>query len=184
MTVTVGLDEVGRGCWAGPLVACALVIQKPIHNLNDSKLLSKVQREKLSPLIKQNANYGIGWVSPAEVDNMGLTRAVSIAMERALEGVSVEYDEIIIDGNYNFLATYMSARTLIKADALIPAVSAASILAKVTRDDYMIEQSVLFPGYGFEKHVGYGTKAHIDALKQLGTCELHRMSYKPIKALL
>lgn len=180
----VGIDEVGRGCWAGPLVAAAVLLWEPIDGLNDSKVLTKKEREKLAAVIKQSADYGVGWVSPLEVDELGLTAAVSLAMNRAVEQITSGYDEIIIDGNYNYLPGMKNVKTLVKADSLIPEVSAASILAKVVRDTYMAEQASQFPNYGFDTHVGYGTAAHIAALKNFGICELHRLSYKPIQSFM
>ncbi len=184
MDLVVGIDEVGRGCWAGPLVAGAVLLNQPIPGLKDSKKLSAKRRQELAEVIKQTATYGLGWVTPSEVDNLGLTAAVALAMERAIKQIHGTYDSIIIDGDYNFLPNYSSASTLVKADDLIPAVSAASILAKVARDYYMALASKKYPGYGFEKHVGYGTKQHSLALAELGVTPLHRKSYKPIKAYL
>jgi len=183
--ITVDIDEVGRGSWAGPVVAGAVVLRKSIAGLTDSKLLTKTKRRRLNgQIIDVALAYGIGWVEPAEVDNIGLTQAVGLAMQRALEQITINYDEIIIDGNYNFMPGNPKARTLIKADLTEPSVSAASIIAKVARDDYMAEQGKLFPAYGFENHVGYGTKQHLAALIEHGICEHHRLSYKPIQALL
>jgi ribonuclease HII len=179
--ITVGIDEVGRGCWAGPLVAGAVIIHNPINGLKDSKKLSAAQREHLSTEILLMAQaVGIGWVSPQEVDILGLTNAVGLAMSRALEQITDKYDEIIIDGSYNFFPDNAKAKTLIKADDLVPVVSAASIVAKVARDNYMYEAAKLYPAYGFEKHVGYGTAAHKAALLIHDVTPLHRMSYKPV----
>jgi ribonuclease HII len=181
----VGIDEVGRGCWAGPLVAGAVLLRQPIDGLRDSKKLSKRQRERLTAAIyASGAAVGLGWVAPAEIDSVGLTQAVRLAMERALEQLAAPYDEVIIDGNLNFLAHLPRTRALIKADDSVPAVSAASIVAKVARDDYMTGLAVQYPGYGFEAHVGYGTAAHRAALATLGVSDQHRQSYKPIRALL
>jgi ribonuclease HII len=181
----VGIDEVGRGCWAGPVVAGAVALATPIFGLKDSKKLSKRQREALTILINQQAAaVGIGWVSALEVDTIGLTAAVRLAMARALDQIDTAYDEIIIDGSFNFLADNPKATTLVKADDLIPAVSAASIVAKVARDNYMTELGAQLPQYGFESHVGYGTAQHLAALRVHGVTEHHRKSYKPIAALL
>ena len=183
----VGIDEVGRGCWAGPLVAGAVVLGESIEGLRDSKKLSKKRREVLAEQVHTTAtSVGIGWVTPAEVDALGLTKAVQLAMLRAIKQITCDYDEIIIDGSLNFFRNVTGLKTeniqtLIHADDLVPEVSAASIIAKVARDNRMAELAVQYPGYGFEKHVGYGTPAHIAALQQLGVTDIHRKSYKPIQ---
>lgn len=184
MSVVVGVDEVGRGCWAGPMVVGAVILNQPILGLKDSKKLSKKQRELLTELIKVEAKYSLGWVSHSEIDAIGLSAATTLACQRAIENLNADYDEIIIDGGINFLPDNPKATCLIKADDTVPAVSAASIIAKVMRDNFMAEQAVQFPKYGFEKHVGYGTKIHIDALKQFGPTRIHRMSYKPLQVYL
>jgi ribonuclease HII len=179
----VGIDEVGRGCWAGPLVAGAVLLEGSIAGLKDSKLLSKARRERLDAEIRVSAvAFGLGWVTPTEIDELGLTEAVRLAMRRALAVITEPYNEIIIDGNYNFFASDPKARAIIGADNSVPAVSAASIVAKVARDRYMAEAATTFPGYSFERHVGYGTKAHAAAMKVAGICDLHRRSFKPVQA--
>jgi len=179
----VGVDEVGRGCWAGPVVAGAVLLDKPIRGLKDSKKLTRQQRAAFDGKIRAKAKaVGIGWVSSAELDTLGMTKAVRLAMDRAVAQITVPYDEIIIDGNYNFLAHLPNTKTLIKADDKIPAVSAASIVAKVARDTWMVtEAAKLFPLYGFESHVGYGTLRHREAIETHGLCELHRRLFAPIK---
>jgi ribonuclease HII len=182
--VTIGIDEVGRGSWAGPLVAAAVSLKGPVEGLKDSKKLSRLQRQKLLKKIEKKAlAIGIGWVSPQEIDEKGLTTAVRLAMERALAQVNIIYDQIIIDGNINFLKTNPKATALIKADAKLPAVSAASIIAKVTRDNYMTSIASDYPDYNFERHVGYGTALHLEKLKVHGICALHRRSFQPIRGL-
>lgn len=179
----VGLDEVGRGCWAGPLVAGAVLLQTPIAGLKDSKLLSRKQREHLDGEIRiQAVGFGLGWVSAAEIDEMGLTAAVRVAMERALAGITAPFERIIIDGNFNFFQHLPNSEAIIGADNKIPAVSAASIIAKVARDHFMARMANRFPGYHFDKHVGYGTAAHRAALKAQGICELHRRCFRPVQA--
>jgi ribonuclease HII len=182
--VVVGIDEVGRGCWAGPLVAGAVILNQPIVGLKDSKLLSKRRRELLASEIQAKAMaFGLGWVPAAELDQIGLTKAVRLAMHRALGQIDIAYDSIIIDGNYNFLDYLPTSRALIKADNLEPSVSAASIIAKVARDRHMADAARQYPNYGFEKHVGYGTAYHAAMLKQHGLCQIHRRSFRPIKLL-
>jgi len=183
--LTVGIDEVGRGCWAGPLVAGAVILRRPIEGLKDSKKLSKSRREQLAAIIHDKAlAVGLGWVTPAEIDTVGLTRAVSLAMERALAEVTIYFDELIVDGNHNFFPFDPRARAVIRADDSVPCVSAASIVAKVARDRHMAEIAADYPGYGFDRHVGYGTAEHIAGLQSLGICDIHRKSYRPIRALL
>lgn len=186
----LGVDEVGRGAWAGPLVAGAVILPDKckIKGLNDSKLLGKLQREKLAKVIEKKAEFiGLGWVWPQEIDVLGLTAATTLAMTRAIENCQVAYHEIIIDGNYNYLVSWRNegciCNVLINADATIAAVSAASIVAKVARDDYMAEQSITYKEYGFDTHVGYGTQKHRLALLAQGLTPIHRRSYKPISAL-
>ena len=161
------------------------MLGQPIEGLKDSKKLSKKQRERLAAEIRVRADaIGLGWVGPAEIDELGLTEAVRLAMRRALEAVDAAYDEIIIDGNLNFLADNPKARAVIKADDSVSAVSAASIVAKVARDDYMSEIAGKYPDYGFGQHVGYGTALHLERLKLHGVSRLHRRSFRPVAALL
>lgn len=179
----VGIDEVGRGCWAGPLVAGAVLLGEPIIGLADSKKLTRKMRERLDAAIRVSAiSFGLGWVHPEELDKVGLTAAVRLAMERALACIRGEFEQIIIDGNYNFLPADLRSTAIIKADDTVPAVSAASIIAKVARDNYMRQMHAHFPGYAFDSHVGYGTSAHATALKLLGPCGLHRRSFRPVAA--
>lgn len=182
--VTVGIDEVGRGCWAGPLVAGAVILAAPIPGLKDSKQLSARQRERLAAQIQSEAiAVGLGWVTPLELDSGGITQAVKLAMGRALAAITEPFDELIVDGNINYFAGDERSRAVIKADSFYPSVSAASIVAKVARDEYMQAQDERYPGYGFARHVGYGTAQHRAALASLGVCELHRRSFKPIREL-
>lgn len=182
----LGIDEVGRGPWAGPLVVGAVVLGGVvIDGLTDSKKLSKKRREELDVVIRDKAQaIGLGWVSAPELDSIGLSAALILATKRAVEQIKIPYHEIIIDGTINFLAdtnkgSYVT--TMKKADLLVPAVSAASIVAKVARDAYMYDQDTVFPDYGFKNHVGYGTAAHILAIEKFGISPLHRLSIAPLK---
>ena len=184
----VGIDEVGRGALAGPLVVGAVILKLPIKGIGDSKKLSKQQRTKLAQIIIRKADsYSLGWVSSKEIDKLGLTKAIRLAIRRALKQIGDHTEnttvrQIIIDGNYNFLANDQRSKTIIKADVSVNCVSAASILAKIARDEWMINVAAKqYPNYLFERHVGYGTKQHIDAIKQYGPCSIHRVSFKPIK---
>jgi ribonuclease HII len=181
----IGVDEVGRGCMAGPVVAGAVLLDKRIRGLKDSKKLTRPERERLDVIIRKKAvAYGIGWASHQEIDKFGLTQAVRLAMQRAVAAITADYEEVIIDGNYNFLQETPRSRCIIKADDSVPAVSAASIIAKVARDNYMTEMATQYPGYKFESHVGYCTAAHRQALLELGLCDLHRRSFAPVRAML
>ncbi len=189
----IGIDEVGRGCWAGPLVAAAVGLNftSQLEGLEDSKVLSEKQRQRLDQVIRSKTDQiGVGWVSSLEINQLGLTASVRLAMQRAIAQLKIQSDdEIIIDGHINYLSNFIykvlprKVEALIKADSLVPAVSAASITAKVARDNYMRKIAFQYPGYGFERHVGYGTKFHLEALLKNGVTNQHRLNYKPIKAL-
>lgn len=177
----IGVDEVGRGCLAGDMlvVAARSCTELPI-GLKDSKLLSKTQREYFFKIIRDACDIGEGWVTAPEIDKLGLTEATKLGVARALEAVGARDDEVItIDGHINFTPKkFYNSRSIIKADNLIPEVSAASIFAKVTRDAYMKKISLEYQGYGFEKNMGYGTRFHINALRELGSLDsIHRNSF-------
>ncbi len=181
----LGIDEVGRGPWAGPLVVGAVVLgSAKIEGLTDSKKLSKKRREALASLIHQEAaGVGLGWVSATEIDEMGLGEALREATRRAVKDVTASYHTIIIDGTINLLAgTPLEAHveTLAKADLLVGEVSAASIVAKVARDEFMERQDDVYPGYGFGAHAGYGTAKHRAAIDELGVTPIHRLSFAPL----
>lgn len=191
----LGIDEVGRGPYAGPLVIGACILpenraENPwIEELNDSKKLSEKKREQLYDIIKEKATSATGWVTSKELDEIGMSEALKLATRRAVEKIQKEkvpFNEIIIDGISNFLKGTTLEKyvaTMKKADFLIKEVSAASIVAKVERDNYMKELAKKYPGYGFEKHVGYGTAAHQKAMEELGLTPEHRRSFAPVKKL-
>lgn len=182
----LGIDEVGRGSWAGPLVVGAVVLGgAKIKGLTDSKLLLKKDRERLDKEIRASAlAVGLGWVPAEEIDRNGLSWALKTAVKQAVNEIKVPYDEIIIDGNVNFLQGTNKSKmvtTIKKADLLVPCVSAASVVAKVARDNYMARQSKDFPNHGFKRNVGYGTQKHQEAIKKHGVTPLHRLSYWPLR---
>lgn len=181
----LGIDEVGRGPWAGPLVVGAVVLGgTSIQGLTDSKKLTARKRQELDGIIRHQASgIGLGWVHADELDAIGLSEALRLATIRAVGQITTPYHEIVIDGTVNFLAATNKGRyvaTMKKADLLVPSVSAASIVAKVARDNYMIEQDTLYPNYGFKQHVGYGTAAHRLAIETYGVTPLHRLSFAPL----
>ena len=194
----LGIDEVGRGPYAGPLVIGACILgdwqnsenAEWIEKLTDSKKLSAKRREELYVLIKEKAlATATGWVSSAEIDEIGLSEALKLATRRAVKQIQktkVPFSEIIIDGTMNFLAgTKLEkyASTLKKGDFLVKEISAASILAKVERDKYMAKLNVVYPEYGFGKHVGYGTAAHQKAMEEFGLTPEHRRSFRPVREI-
>lgn len=181
----IGLDEVGRGPWAGPVVACAVGLTGAIDGLKDSKKLSPKKRMELDEIVRIQADViGIGWVTAHEIDELGLAEATRRAFLLAYADISVVADEIIIDGNINYLENASNSSAVVRADSKFPEVMAASIIAKVARDNYMIEMSVKYPGYGFENHKGYGASEHKRALDKFGVTPIHRRSFKPIRKLL
>ncbi len=186
MNMILGIDEVGRGPWAGPLVVGAVVLGEAIiAGLTDSKKLTKKKRDALDVLIRSDAaGFGLGWVPASEIDEIGLSAALRLATIRAVEQVQAPYHKIMIDGTINFLKETSKGKyvtTLAKADLLIQSVSAASIIAKVARDNYMALQDGIYPGYGFSSHVGYGTMAHRSSIDRLGVTPLHRLSIAPLQ---
>lgn len=174
-----GVDEAGRGPLAGPVCAAAVILPKGLilDGVNDSKKLTENKREALFDVVKENAtSYSIAFASVEEIEELNILNATMLAMKRAVEGLDVPADFAYIDGN-RLPNLSIPAEYIIKGDARSMSVAAASILAKVSRDRLMLNFADIYPGYGFEKHKGYGTKVHTDAIKELGPCPIHRMSF-------
>ena len=174
-----GVDEAGRGPLAGPVYAAAVILPVDfiIEGLDDSKKLSEKKREALFDKITENAvAYGIGIATEKEIDSINILQATFLAMKRAVENLSVKADYAIIDGN-RMPPLSIPGETVVKGDAKVASVAAASILAKVSRDRFMYEMDKKYPQYGFAKHKGYGTKAHIEAIQKFGVSPIHRESF-------
>ena len=185
-----GVDEAGRGPLVGSVVAGAVVLDpnQPIMGLRDSKKLSPARREKLYAEIMQKARaWGVGQASPGEIDTLNILQATMLAMRRAIEALSERLGEwpskTLIDGNHCPILP-IASEAIIKGDAKEPAISAASIIAKVTRDQQMQALHTQYPQYGFNQHMGYPTEAHMQALKQYGPCEEHRRTFAPVRDLI
>lgn len=180
----LGIDEVGRGCWAGPFVVAGVMLATPVDGLRDSKKLSAKQRDRLDVEIQKSASHiALHWTSAEELDDIGLSEA----MKRACISIFSEFsklspDRMIVDGNINYLPDVQGAEAIIKADGLFDEVMAASIVAKQARDNYMQTTAHQeYPEYDFPSHVGYGTARHMEMLSRHGVSPLHRKSFKPIK---
>lgn len=185
--LVAGVDEAGRGPLAGPVIAAAVILSadQPIEGLRDSKKLTARQRERLAVEIRERAAaYSIASASVEEIDELNILRATLLAMKRAVEGLQPQPATVLVDGNRAPVLEGMAVRTIIDGDNLEPAIAAASILAKTVRDQLMLDYAEAFPGYGFEKHKGYGTAAHMAALRELGACEIHRRSFAPVARVL
>lgn len=184
-TVICGIDEAGRGPWAGPVVASAVILDpKNIpQGLNDSKKLNEAKREALFDPIMHLSKVGIGIVSAAEIDEINILQATFLAMQRAFDQLEIKPDLALIDGNKS-PKLICKTQTIIGGDALSLSIAAASIIAKVTRDRIMQKFCKIYPAYGFSRHKGYGTAAHATALAIHGPCAEHRKSFKPIALIL
>ena len=177
-----GVDEAGRGPLAGPVFAAAVILDDlhPISGLADSKKLSATRREQLFDEIHAKALCcSIAWASVEEIDSLNILQATLLAMRRAVEGLRLLPHKVLVDGN-RLPVLKVRAEAVVQGDATVPAISAASILAKVSRDRYCAALDAQYPGYGFAKHKGYGTAAHLQAIKQLGVCPQHRRSFAPV----
>jgi len=181
-----GVDEAGRGPLAGPVVAAAVALDpdRPIAGLGDSKALSEKRRRMLFQEISDKAHIGVGIAEPAEIDRLNILHATMAAMRRAVLGLGVAVTEIQIDGNRVPPDLPVPASAIIKGDAKVAAIGAASIIAKTLRDDLMLLADARYPGYGFARHKGYPSPGHREALERLGPCPIHRMSYAPVRKAL
>jgi ribonuclease HII len=183
-----GVDEAGRGPLAGPVVAAAVILnpQSDVAGLDDSKKLSADRREQLAVEIKaKSLSWSVAWADPAEIDALNILAATMLAMRRAIIGLVVTPDAVQIDGNrlpnLDFGERSINGEAVIGGDALVPAISAASIIAKTTRDRIMVRMDELYPGYEFARHKGYGTEIHRARLQEHGPCEQHRRSFAPVR---
>ena len=177
--VICGVDEAGRGPLAGPVCAAAVILPAnlEIPGLTDSKKLTDKKRRELYPIIMEQAiAYGIGFASEKEIDEINILQATFLAMQRAIDQLTVKPDLALIDGNRQ-KDFGVPSKTVVKGDSLSASIAAASILAKVTRDNLMLEQAETYPQYKFDVHKGYGTKAHYEALREFGPCPIHRMTF-------
>ncbi len=181
-----GVDEVGRGPLAGPVVAAAVILDpaRPIEGLADSKKLTEKRREAIDPIIREQALcWALGRAEPEEIDRINILQASLLAMQRAVAALSTQPGLALVDGN-KAPRLPCQVRTIVGGDASEPAISAASIIAKVARDREMVELDALYPGYGLAKHKGYPTRQHMEALQQLGVTEIHRRSFGPVRRLI
>ena len=183
--ITAGVDEVGRGCLAGPVVSAAVILKKGIDLklLKDSKKISFYRREKISKHIKENSYFAIGIASVEEILKLNILQASLLSMKRALNQLTIKPDITLIDGNFapEGIKKY---KTIINGDEKVKAISAASIIAKVYRDNLMIKLSQEFSNYAWESNFGYGTKAHLEGLKKFGITSHHRKGFKPVHKIL
>ena len=174
-----GVDEVGRGCLAGPVIAASVILKRPIKGLKDSKRLSSKKREDLSQIIIKNSIFAIGAADSQEIDQINILQASLLAMQRSLEKLDMQPKKVLVDGNHIF-ETSIEIEAIVGGDNLIPSISAASIIAKVFRDRLMMAYSKEFPNYGFDKHKGYPTKLHKEMLKKYGLTRIHRRTFKGV----
>ena len=184
--IVCGLDEVGRGPLAGPVVAAAVVLDpaRPIDGLADSKTLTPARREALAAEIRAHAlAWALGRAEVEEIDRINILQASLAAMRRAAEALPIEVDHALVDGNRIPDGLPCSAEAIVGGDGREPAIAAASIIAKVSRDQEMVALDRRYPGYGFASHKGYPTRAHLEALRTLGACPIHRRGFAPVKAV-
>ncbi|MDP1774776.1 MAG: ribonuclease HII [Methylobacter sp.] len=184
--LVAGVDEAGRGPLAGPVFAAAVILDplRPIAGLADSKVLSESKRDSLYILIKEFAlSWSIAQASVEEIDQLNILQATMLAMQRAVKGLPVQPDEVLVDGN-RLPDLTMPAQAIVKGDSKVQAISAASILAKVERDKLMVDYHQQYPDFAFHVHKGYGTKQHLAEIEQFGFLDVHRRTFNPVKSML
>ena len=184
LILMAGVDEVGRGPLAGAVVTAAVILKEPIEGLDDSKKLSEKKRKLLALQIKEEAlAYAYGRAEVEEIDTLNIHHATLLAMRRAVEALTIQPNTVLVDGLFTPQLS-MPCNAIVQGDSLVPSISAASILAKVFRDEEMKQLDKIYPGYGFADHKGYATSAHREALIRLGPCRIHRRNYAPVAALM
>lgn len=184
--LVAGIDEAGRGPLAGPVMASACILPNSFNlpGLDDSKKLTEKKREYLAHKIKEQAvAFSLGSATSKEIDLLNILKATKLAMKRALENLYVTPDFVLVDGR-DSLNIMLAQRTVIGGDGLCAGIAAASILAKVARDELMCEMNEIYPEYGFDQHKGYGTRLHLEAIKRFGPCQIHRQSFSPIREII
>jgi ribonuclease HII len=189
--LTAGVDEAGRGPLAGPVVAAAVILDpsRPIEGLADSKQLSAARREALAPVVRaRSLSWGLGWADASEIDALNILQATMLAMRRAILALHARPSHVIVDGNrcpdLRGLGFECTGEAVVRGDSKVASVSAASVIAKVARDQHMCELDACYPGYGFAVHKGYPTAAHVAALQRLGPSAVHRRSFGPVQSCL
>jgi ribonuclease HII len=182
-TMVAGVDEAGRGPWAGPVVAAAVILPEDyfLAGLTDSKKMTQKRRDaaKLA-IVKDAVTWSVAWATAAEIDDLNILKATMLAMKRAVKGLLISPDEVWVDGHVLPDWKYPS-KAIVQGDLHCLEISAASVLAKTFRDDLLVVMNSIYPGYGFAKHKGYGTKEHQQALSSLGPCQSHRKSFAPVR---
>jgi ribonuclease HII len=184
--LVAGVDEAGRGPLAGPVVAAAVILDpvRPIDGLADSKILSESKRNSLFKMIKENAlSWSVGMSDVDEIDELNILQATLLAMQRAVNGLATQPDEVLIDGNH-LPRLSMPAQAIVKGDSKVEAISAASIVAKVARDKIMLDYHIKYPDFSFHLHKGYGTRQHINEISQFGILPIHRRTFNPVKMMI
>lgn len=185
--IIAGVDEVGRGSWAGPLVAAAVIlpIDRRLYKIRDSKRLNFKRREEMYKKIEQIAeSIGVGQATEKEIDSLGLSSAIKLAGVRAIEDLDIEPDFALLDGNWNYLKERIECQTIVSGDSYCLSIACASIIAKVTRDRLLVKYHSRYPQYDFKNNKGYPAPKHKEALEKIGPCKIHRKSYAPIQELI